>query len=76
MNETFGIGRAIDEMRAGQKVVRDGWNGKSQWCELQIPDANSKMTKPYVFITTAEGNRIPWLCSQSDLLATDWHIKI
>lgn len=75
MGETFGIGRAIDEMRSGQKVVRDGWNGKSQWIELQIPDANSKMTKPYVFITTVEGDRIPWLCSQSDLLANDWHVK-
>jgi hypothetical protein len=74
MGETFGIGRAIDEMREGHRVTRDGWNGKNQWLELQVPDEHSKMTLPYVFITTVDRKRVPWLCSQIDLLATDWHI--
>jgi hypothetical protein len=74
MGETFGIGRAVDEMRTGRRVSRGGWNGKSQFLELQRPDEHSKMTLPYVFITTVDGNRVPWLCSQTDLLATDWYV--
>ena len=66
------IGEAISMMRQGWRVQRKGWNGKSQFLELQTPDANSKMTLPYVFITTVQGDRVPWLCSQTDLLADDW----
>lgn len=35
---------------------------------------HSKMTEPYVYMKTAQGGLIPWLCSQADLLATDWEI--
>lgn len=66
------IGSAISCMRMGQKVSRSGWNGPGQFLEIQTQDANSKMTKPYVFITTVQGDRVPWLASQTDLLATDW----
>jgi len=67
-----GIGWAIDEMRAGQRVRRTGWNGKGMYLMLQTPDANSKMTLPYVYMKTADNNLVPWLCSQSDLLSVDW----
>lgn len=29
---------------------------------------------PHVDMFTAQGDLVPWLCSQSDLLATDWEI--
>lgn len=74
MNETFGIGQAIEEMRDGRRVTRSGWNGKGMYLELQVPDKFSKMTLPYVYMRTAQGDLIPWLCSQTDLLATDWQI--
>jgi len=66
------IGWAIAHLRLGQRVTREGWNGKGQFLELQVPDTHSKMTLPYVFITTVQGQRVPWLCSQTDLLACDW----
>jgi hypothetical protein len=44
------------------------------WLELQTPDEHSKMTLPYVYMSTAQGDLVPWLCSQTDLLATDWEI--
>lgn len=66
------IGQAIEAMRAGQRVARRGWNGKGMWLALQIPDEGSKMTLPYVYMSTAQGDLVPWLCSQTDLLATDW----
>lgn len=72
--ETHGIGWAVKQMQDGQQVCREGWNGKDMWLELQVPDEHSKMTLPYVYMYTAQGDLVPWLCSQSDLLATDWQI--
>lgn len=66
------IGEAVFHLEQGGKVARRGWNGKGMWLELQVPDANSKMTLPYVYMSTADGNLVPWLCSQTDLLAKDW----
>jgi hypothetical protein len=68
------IGWAIKQMQNGDKVARSGWNGKSMYLALQVPDTNSKMTLPYVYMYTAQGDLVPWLCSQTDLLATDWSI--
>ena len=68
------IGWAISEMRVGKKVQREGWNGPGQYLMLQVPDVNSKMTLPYVYITTVQGDKVPWLCSQTDLLALDWKV--
>ena len=67
-----GIGWAIEQMRAGGKVSRNGWNGKGMWLALQAPDVNSKMSLPYVYMKTADNHFVPWLCSQTDLLAQDW----
>lgn len=30
--------------------------------------------RPYVTMKTADGEIVPWVCSQSDLLATDWEV--
>jgi hypothetical protein len=68
----FGIGWAVDELREGKKVARAGWNGKDMYLELQYPDEKSKMTLPYVYMKTVQGDLVPWLCSQTDLLTTDW----
>jgi Protein of unknown function (DUF2829) len=68
------IGWAIKQLQLGNRVVRSGWNGKGMWIELQVPDANSKMTLPYVYMSTAQSDLVPWLCSQTDLLATDWEL--
>jgi len=68
------IGWAVKQLLGGSRVRRSGWNGKGMWLALQIPDANSKMTMPYVYMSTAQGQLIPWLCSQADLLAIDWQL--
>lgn len=70
-------------MKDSKKVYREGWNGKGIFLELQFPERNSKMTSPYIFIDTtglqtdnraAPKSRVPWLASQTDMLATDWQI--
>ena len=66
------IGQAIQKMKADCRVARLGWNGKEMYIKIQNPDRNSMMTESYVWMYTAQKGRIPWLCSQADLLANDW----
>ena len=63
------------------KFARKGWNGKGIYIQLQVPDEHSKMTMPYIYMVTenlksdnpdAPRGRVPWLASQTDMLATDW----
>jgi hypothetical protein len=44
------------------------------WIAIQIPDANSKMGLPYIYMSTVTGQLVPWLASQTDMLAKDWRI--
>ena len=78
------FGDAIDKLKSGSRVSRSGWNGKGQWLELQVPDEHSKMTSPYIFINTtglqtdndaAPKSLVPWLASQTDMLAEDWGVS-
>lgn len=69
---TFGL--AIEALKKGHKVARKGWNGKKMWLKLQVPDAGSKMSLPYIYMKTADNHLVPWLASQTDMLAEDWHI--
>lgn len=70
--------QALDRLKAGAKIARSGWNGTGLWLEIQRPDAHSKMTLPYIFMSYPEnakntpGARVPWLASQTDLLSEDW----
>jgi hypothetical protein len=66
------IGQAVKRLLSGDRVCRAGWNGKNMYLELQEPDDNSKMTLPYVYMYTAQGELVPCVCNQTDLLATDW----
>ena len=74
MTGTLNFGEAIDVLKKGAKVARNGWNGKGMWLEIKWPDTNSKMTLPYIYIKTADDNIVPWLASQTDILAEDWAI--
>lgn len=75
------FGQALQALRGGKKVARIGWNGKGMWINMQVPDAHSKMTHPYLYIeypishaAYPNGSRVPWLASQTDLLAEDWEL--
>ena len=74
----FDFGLAIVAMKQGKRVAREGWNGKGMWLEQQVPDEHSKMTLPYLYLNypadaiNTPGARVPWLASQTDVLAEDW----
>ncbi len=72
MTNTMNFGQAIEALKQGKKVARTGWNGKGMHLELQRPDAHSKMTLPYIYMYTAQGDNVPWLASQTDMLSEDW----
>lgn len=71
----FDFGEAVRRLKQGQRVSRAGWNGKGMWLELQRPDAHSKMTLPYVYLRTAQGDLVPWVASQPDVLGEDWMLS-
>lgn len=74
------IGYAVTMMVQGKRVRRAGWNGKGMWIELvdktrcQLRDQTIRETLPWVGMKTADDKFVPWLCSQTDLLATDWEL--
>ena len=76
------FGHALTLLKQGARAARRGWNGKGIYVELQRPDKYSKMTQPYLYIVTtglqtenpdAPKGVVPWLASQTDLLAEDWY---
>ncbi len=66
------FGEALALAKQGSKIQRAGWNGKGMWVALQVPDANSKMGNPYLYMKGVDGKFTPWSISQLDALATDW----
>ncbi len=80
------FGEAIIAVKNGNKIQRNGWNGKNQYVELatcisykntkgEIVNCNHDAigNKALAFVGTS-GVQIGWLASQSDMLANDWEI--
>jgi hypothetical protein len=74
MTEHMNFGDALTELRDGEQLARSGWNGPGMWIELQEPDEHSKMRRPYLYMSPTDGDLVPWVASQSDLLAHDWYV--
>lgn len=80
------FGQAIELLKEGKRLQRDGWNGKSQYIELatNISYVNADQetvnvnheaigNKAIAFVGTS-GIQLGWLASQSDMLAEDWKV--
>lgn len=65
------FGSALAVLKAGGRVKRGMWKNV-RWIALQRPDERGKMTLPYIYTETADGGLVPWLASQTDILADDW----
>lgn len=74
------FGDAIRAMRDGERVCRGGWNGKGMWLKLVTPENYDVGVKivgglkmlPWIGMKTAGNEFVPWLASQTDMLAEDW----
>lgn len=88
---TSGFGGALAALRVGDRVARLGWNGKGMFLFL-VPGSHFKVNRapllgiypegtgidyrPHIDMRTAQGDVVPWVASQSDLLADDWYIVV
>ncbi len=83
------IGWAVAQLRDGKRVRRAGWNGTGMFLyyvagsTFQVnrkpllgiyPEGTTIDYQEHIDMRTAQGTCVPWLCSQSDILATDWEI--
>lgn len=87
MPETFDFSRALELLKQGAKVCRTGWNGKGMFLFL-VPGSTFQVNRapllgiypegtvinycPHIDMKTADEKVVPWLASQTDLLAEDW----
>lgn len=70
----MGFGEALAALKKGARATRKGWNGKAMWVQLQVPDEHSKMRRPFLYMSPVDGALVPWVASQTDLLADDWSV--
>ena len=73
------FGEAIEHLKSnkGGKVTRFGWyDSRAQpTVMLQLPDENSKMTEPYLYMTKNSGENVfPLDLSCESVLAEDWKV--
>lgn len=80
---TFGL--AIEALKKGAKVARAGWNGKGMflWIPEPLAEFGTKVfvccddeytASPWIGMKTADNKFVPWLASQTDMLAEDWQV--
>ena len=78
-NLTFG--EVLPKLKSGKKVARAGWNGEGMWLTLVdtgyydvgcsvVGEIN--LLLPWIGMKTADNKFVPWLASQTDMLAEDW----
>lgn len=67
----FDFGHALVHLRLGKKVARAGWNGKGMWIALLVSEEPTSW-RPYIYMSTVDMQLVPWVASQTDLLADDW----
>ena len=80
---------ALRSLKGGYRVAREGWNGRGMFLFL-VPSSVFQVNRPpllgiypegttvryhaHIDMKTAQGDVVPWLASQTDLLADDWEI--
>lgn len=87
--ESHDFGWALDQLRGGFKVTRENWNGVGMFLYLVpgsvfevsryplldvYPEGTEIVYRPHIDLRTANGECVPWVASQSDLLECDWEI--
>jgi len=80
------FGEALKRVRTGNRIAREGWNGKGMFVVLikgsqlkEAFDKNNDTLYQYndvLALKTADDRiQVGWLASQTDMLATDWEVK-
>ena len=87
MGEGDTFGWALEQLKAGSRVKREGWNGAGMFLFLVqgstfevnrapltsfYPAGMMIDYRSHIDMRTVDGSIVPWTASQSDLLAVDW----
>ena len=77
---------ALEEMAKNNKVQRSGWNGKGMFIfmicgnrwdfTVDVEGVNDMDTLPFYCMKTADNKLVPWLASQTDIIADDWQVVL
>jgi hypothetical protein len=86
---SLSFGDALQKLKLGGRVRRAGWNGKDMFLFL-VPGSQFVVNRPpllgiypsgteieyqaHIDMKTAQGTVVPWVASQTDLLADDWEV--
>ncbi|AMQ08548.1 hypothetical protein AZE41_12790 [Sporosarcina psychrophila] len=79
------FGAALTFLKEGLRVARKGWNGKGMWLwQVDSWGGNIKSASPdpfvyleaspFIAMKTTDDKLVPWLASQTDILAVDWEV--
>jgi hypothetical protein len=87
MKGTFDFSEALLFMRDGSRVTRAGWNAKGMFIYI-VPGSEFHVNRrplneaypvgtglsyhAHIDQKTAQGDIVPWVATQTDLLADDW----
>ena len=78
---TFGL--AVEAAKGGAPVTRAGWNGKGMYVTLVRSESYDIMghdlvgtlpLRDFLVMKTADDQIVPWVASQTDILAEDWEV--
>ena len=85
MGNEYSFAGALSILHEGNRVARAGWNGKGMflfmvpnWVNVdgrmdpQYRDTQQLRHLPFIAMKTATNEVVPWLASQTDMLAEDW----
>lgn len=81
------FGEALIYLKENYQVTREGWNGKGMFL-YYVPQSEFEVNRPpllgiygeghriryrgHIDMKTVDGSCVPWVASQTDLLAEDW----
>ena len=87
-NDTLDFGAALEEMKRGKRAARKGWHAEGMYLYYVPADRYKPCTEvaealvgedgrvqygEYIAINTAKDCVVPWVPSQTDMLAEDWY---
>lgn len=64
---------ALNSLKEGKYVHRTGWNGRNM-CLFMVKNFDNSFA-PFIAIKMPNDQLVPWVVSQTDLMAEDWQIK-
>ena len=65
--------QAFEEAKEGKSIWLPHW-GNDVSIRVQTPDDHSKMTAPYLYVSSRYG-RVPWVMTQIELFSEEWKVS-